>query len=123
MLKAASGAQPPSAPSLMGEVPQVVIVGHGPDVPNSSTDVYVMPVRFVVPYVVGSVAGRGACAGTVETRSTAAVPVSPFGRFMNDPMGRFTNNGFIAADNAGAVPDCQPAAPAPPRTTIPRRRR
>ena len=126
MLK--SGLQPPvPAENVVTAGPQLVIVGHGPDVPNTAaTDVYITPFRFVVPYVVGSVAGRGACAGTVENHtvaaaSTTSAPVAPFGRFMNDPMARFinngfiTNSGFIAANGAPVVPDCQVAQPAAQR--------
>ena len=112
----------PSAPvaaSLVAEGPQLVIVGHGPDVPNTAaTSGYVL---FVVPYVVGSAAGRGACAGTVENHN--AWPATPFGRFMNDPMARFTNNGFGVTTGAAVLSGCQPAPPAPQRTTIPRPRR
>jgi hypothetical protein len=60
MLKSGLEAPPP-AESLATAGPQLLIVGHGPDVPNTAaTDVYSTPFRFYVPYFVGSVAGRAA---------------------------------------------------------------
>jgi hypothetical protein len=112
--------QLPSAASLVAEGPQVVIVGHGPDVPNTSAaDVYVMPVQFVMPYVVGYPATRGTCAGTIENHgpgsthaAVAASATNPFGRFMNDPTARFINNGF-ALPGVSAVVAVAKCAPEP----------
>jgi hypothetical protein len=120
MLK--SGMQTPApAENVVMPGPQIVIVGHGPDVPNTTAaDLDGVPIRFVVPYVAGSVAGHGACTGTVERHDVAAanthpVSVAPFGRFMNDPTARFINNGFVTnnglvtSNRPAIVPDCQVA--------------
>jgi hypothetical protein len=105
---------PPPASSLVGEGPQLVIVGHGPDVPNTAAAYVDIPfVPFVAPYLVGPVAGRGACAPSghaVQSASSTISPATPFGRFMNDPMARFTNNGFIPTSGVAVVSDCQPSA-------------
>ena len=137
MLK--SGRQePPDAPStrppqtpLVSAEPDVLIVGHGPDRPNTYHEYDYLGVPrggyggyplFVVPVPVAVPAPFSGCspAQLASVRSRPADTTGQFGRFMNDPGARFLadptrrflNAGFIPANSASeaaAVIDCSPA--------------
>ena len=113
-----SPAQPDTASTILSAIgPEIIIVGHGPDAPNTAARndytagfgpqamaPYVL-YMLVVPEPTGGCVAAGA-------RNTMALPLVPgFGRFMSDPIARFTNNGFIPADGVtrshSAVFDCQ----------------
>jgi hypothetical protein len=78
--------------------PEIVIVGHGPERPNTFHPdddrlTVVVPVFVFVPYLV-VVPPLGSCAAQAAS-SNMTFPSSPnsvFGRFMNDPTARFLSN-------------------------------
>ena len=107
-------------------VPDTVIVGHGPDRPNTSHWDGFFSVPGTVPYFVYvAVPQWSACAprSAIAPRPRPSTTTGYFGRFMSDPTvrfqtdgsRRFLNNGFVSATEASAaesvVVDCpQPAS-------------
>ena len=136
MLKSGRDPMPPSlaAAPVVDVFPTLVIVGHGPDRPNTfhQFDGFLVPPLPVVPYVVvGSGLVRGArCVGVGVggTKPTAAGPqlgrLTPeLGtRYLASGVGRIVTSTVIPLDGADGtaapaiVGDCQPQ-------TIPRRSR
>lgn len=121
MLQDLAGAEQSAPQPTIGPAPDpgfvdVVIVGRGPDRPNSSRTVeyVVIPVVpvFVPYFVIVPAAPVGACVARPATL-VAPVPVSPFGRFMADPTARFrANRAAPAFEQAGVY--CPPAVPFAP---------
>lgn len=127
-----SGHQPPPQPettpaTLPAIGPEIIIVGHGPALPNTAArhgyTAGFRPETIVlsVPYLLVIPAPSAGCAA-VGARNARAAPVVPsFGRFMSDPTARFINNGFIPVDrvagSGSAVLDCPqpPARSRPPQ--------
>ena len=117
-----SPAQPETASTTLSAIgPEIIIVGHGPDVPNTAArHDYTAGFRPeamapYVPYMLVVPAPTGGCVAAGAGNTMAAPVVPGFGRFMSDPTARFTNNGFIPADGVtrsnSAVFDCpQPQA-------------
>lgn len=140
-----SGRSQPTAPTegdavrtpsvaVVASVPDTVIVGHGPDRPNTSyrdgsyRDGF-FSVPGTVPYfpyfVYVPVPPWSACAprSAIASRQRPSTTTGSFGRFMNDPTARFQtdgsrrflNNGFVSTAWTSAVDsvvvDCpQPAS-------------
>jgi hypothetical protein len=92
------GVEKTSSPTAL-PVPDVIIVGHGPDRPNG----YQAPV-FVVAHVVPYLLVPALCptgARPAAVRSPILPPAAgTFGRFMSDPTARFLNDGFLPAKSA-----------------------
>lgn len=89
---------PPPPPPNDG----LVIVGHGPDVPNVSGDipnvsadaaapVDLAPVPLVVVVPVPVFVGRPHHHGPRPAAAPTETPANPFGRFLTDPSRRFLN--------------------------------
>ena len=134
-----SGREPlPPAPTaaIASTFPTLVIVGHGPDRPNTSRRFErVEPALPYLPYlpflVVGSTsASRCVTAGTSRTPPASTGP--PLGRFTSDlgtrylvnGVGRIAGNASVAPEsNAAPVVDCPQASPPPPPPARPRPRR
>jgi len=87
-----------SSPTAL-PVPDVVIVGHGPDRPNG----YQKPV-FVVANVFPYLLVPALCplpAPSATVRPSILPPATgTFGRFMSDPTARFLNDGFLPPKSA-----------------------
>lgn len=111
-----SAPQPTTGPAPDPGFVDVVIVGHGPDRPNTSRTVEYMVIPVVpvfVPYfVIVPAAPVSACVARPAT-PVSAVPASPFGRFMADPTARFLANRAAPAF-AQATVYCPPAVPVAP---------
>jgi hypothetical protein len=130
MLKSGREPEPPmpAAPTVVDGFPILVIVGHGPDRPNTSRqpDGFTASAVPVIPYVAfspGVVRGRG-CVGVAS--GTRPVPAEPqLGRLTTDlgtrylanGVGRIVNNPVVASvpgdamSTATPVADCQQVSP------------
>jgi hypothetical protein len=95
--------------------PAFVIVGHGPDRPNgqvaqdfSPATIAVVAVPVFVPYlvIVPTVAIGDCVVASPTAPSNVSASPGPFGRFMSDPMARFTTNA-----TAPVFAACPPIAP------------
>ncbi len=98
------------AVAVVAPVPDTVIVGHGPDRPNTSyrDGFFGVPGVLPLPYFVYVPVPRSTCAPrsalTPRGRSNAATASGSFGRFMNDPTARFLTDGSRRFLNNGFVP-------------------
>src|SRR5262245_24548717 len=78
MLKSGREPAPPVPPPALDPYPTVVIVGHGPDRPNTTHRSEVIRVAPYVPYAVfGSVIPRSARKPSANTKPKVAPPESP----------------------------------------------
>lgn len=115
------GAVAAPAVAAVASVPDTVIVGHGPDRPNTSHWDGFFSVPGALPYFVYVPVPRwSGCAprSAIALRSRPNAATGYFGRFMSDPTARFLNdgsrrfinNGFVSATEASAaesvVVDC-----------------
>jgi hypothetical protein len=127
-----SGRSQPAAPTeadavatpsvaVVRSVPDTVIVGHGPDRPNTSHwDGFFSVPGTVTYFVYVPVPQWSACAprSAIASRPLPSTSTGYFGRFMSDPTARFQtdgsrrflNNGFVSTAGASAadsvVVDC-----------------
>ena len=124
------GARAPADPGATPAVavtsaPETVIVGHGPDRPNTSHGDGYFSVPGTVLYFVYVPVPRSVCAAAsaLTSRSRPSPTQGRFGRFMSDPTARFQsdgsrrfmNDGFVSTEEAptadSIVIDCpQPAS-------------
>ena len=117
------GSRPPDAAATplvatVPSMPDTVIVGHGPDRPNTSHQVDGFLAPPVLPYLVYVPFSQSICPLAAPPRAHRLVETSRAGRFLNDPTRRFIadptqrfiNNGFVAAGPETAadsvVSDC-----------------
>ena len=124
-----AGAAATPAVAAVASVPDTIIVGHGPDRPNTShwDRFFSVPGALTLPYFVYVPVPQSACAprSSLTPRVRANAAAGYFGRFMSDPTARFQtdgsrrflNNGFAATQTAeefaadSLVIDCpQPAS-------------
>jgi hypothetical protein len=124
MLKSGREPEPPAAPPLADVLPTLVIVGHGPDRPNTfhQFDGFGSPMLPLIPYVVvGSGLVHGANCVGVSASSTKPSATGPqLGRLTNS-VGRIVNSPVILSGGDGTaasatVVDCPQAAPTRPRS-------
>jgi hypothetical protein len=103
---------PRAAPGVPGRAvemrlpvgPEVLIVGHGPDVPNGSVEktgavlLFVIPApsSFVVPLAIPGTEVTGGCLPTFDAPPVSE-PAPSVGRFTGNSIGRFVSNGSIPA--------------------------
>ena len=120
-----------AAVAVVASVPDTVVVGHGPDRPNTSywDGFFSVPGALPLPYLVYVPVPLSTCTPRLtfapRGRPGAATGSGFFGRFMSDPTARFLtdgsrrflNNGFVPAATAevsaadSIVIDCpQPAS-------------
>jgi len=105
----AAAALPNGPNGVVAFAPETIIVGHGPDRPNTYHQ-FDHPFDYLaaaatVPYLV-YVPAQSFCVAAPSRVASATIRA---GRFMNDPTQRFLNNGFIAAPpttNDSARADC-----------------
>ena len=119
----ADAAATPAAAAI-ASVPETVIVGHGPDRPNTSHWDGYFSVPGTLLYFVYVPVPRSVCAtaSAITSRSRPSTTQGRFGRFMSDPTARFQsdgsrrflNDGFVSTEGAPAadsIVDCpQPAS-------------
>ena len=123
MLKSGREPEPPAAPPVVDVFPNLVIVGHGPDRPNTfhKFDGFGSPMLPLIPYVVvGSSLVRGSgCVGASASGTKPSAIEPQLGRLTNS-VGRIVNSPVIPSGGDGTaasstVVDCPQAAPARPR--------
>ena len=98
-----------AAVAVVASVPDTVVVGHGPDRPNTSywDGFFSVPAALPLPYFVYVPVPRSTCAPrlTFAPRGrNAATGSGFFGRFMSDPTARFLTDGSRRFLNSGFVP-------------------
>lgn len=121
---AAPAASPPGD-GLIG--PNTIVVGHGPDYPDTfhSPGYFVDPSPVIMPfaYYIPLPSFGGGCVPTSISASSYPVQTGGrFGRFMSDPGARFLNdgaqrflnNGFITQQTLPSLGGCVPASPLHP---------
>ena len=93
----AASAVPAAAPDTIA--PETIVVGHGPDRPNTFYEVDGLVSPPVVPYLVYVPPPIGGCAAPIDAggapRGFGRFMSDPTARFLSDPSRRFVNNGWI----------------------------
>lgn len=91
--------------------PDTIVVGHGPDRPNTSHQIDVFAAPLVVPYLLYLPFSRPVCSGSPppaygrpDSSWTGRFMNDPMRRFINDPAQRFINNGFIPPGRPPVLP-------------------